>query len=105
MYLVAGATGSLGSEICRQLGAAGVPYRALVRGSSDPSTVARLEAAGATLVQGDLKDRASLAAAGDGASTVLSTVTSMLSRQPGDSVASGDRNGQITSSMPPNRRV
>jgi uncharacterized protein YbjT (DUF2867 family) len=95
MYLVAGATGFLGGEICRQLGAAGKPFRAMVRASSAPEKVAALESAGAELVQADLKDRASLDAACAGVTAVLSTVTSMLSQQPGDSVAAVDRDGQI----------
>jgi uncharacterized protein YbjT (DUF2867 family) len=95
MYVVAGATGFLGSEICRQLGAAGTPFRAMVRPTSDPAKVAALEALGAELVHADLKDRASLDAACAGATAVLSTVTSMLSQQPGDSVAAVDRDGQI----------
>jgi uncharacterized protein YbjT (DUF2867 family) len=95
MYVVAGATGFLGSEICRQLGAAGTPFRAVVRPTSDPAKVAALEALGAELVHADLKDRASLDAACAGATAVLSTVTSMLSQQPGDSVANVDRDGQI----------
>jgi uncharacterized protein YbjT (DUF2867 family) len=95
MYLVAGATGFLGGEICRQLGAAGKPYRAMVRPTSNPDKVAALESAGAELVEADLKDRASLDAACEGVDAVLSTVTSMLSQQPGDSIAAVDRDGQI----------
>jgi uncharacterized protein YbjT (DUF2867 family) len=37
MNLVVGATGLLGSEICRRLAAAGKPVRALVRATSDPA--------------------------------------------------------------------
>jgi uncharacterized protein YbjT (DUF2867 family) len=95
MYLVAGATGFLGGEVCRRLTEAGRPFRAMVRPSSDPAKTARLRELGAELVEADLKDRASLDAACTGITGVISTVTSMLSRQPGDSVASVDRDGQI----------
>jgi uncharacterized protein YbjT (DUF2867 family) len=95
MYLVAGATGFLGGEVCRRLTEAGRPFRAMVRPSSDPAKTARLRELGAELVEADLKDRASLDAACTGITAVISTVTSMLSRQPGDSVASVDRDGQI----------
>jgi NADH dehydrogenase len=95
MYLIAGATGILGGEICRQLGAAGKPFRAMVRPTSDPEKVAALESSGAELVEADLKDRGSLDRACEGATAVLSTVTSMLSQQPGDSIAAVDRDGQI----------
>lgn len=65
MNLIAGATGMVGSEICRLLKAQGKPVRALVRKSSAPEKVAALRALGAEIVVGDLKDPASLAAACD----------------------------------------
>ena len=77
MNLVIGATGLMGSEICRQLAAAGKPVRALVRATSDPAKVAALKGMGAELVQGDLRDRASLAAACKGVRAVISTASSM----------------------------
>ena len=49
MNLVVGATGMVGAEICRLLAAAGKPVKALVRGTSDPATVARLERLGAVV--------------------------------------------------------
>ncbi len=58
MNLVVGATGVLGGEICRQLRQAGKPVRALTRSTADPLKVEQLKRLGATLVQGDLKDRA-----------------------------------------------
>jgi NADH dehydrogenase len=95
MILVAGATGILGSEICRRLTAAGESVRALVRPTSSPDTVARLRAMGAELAEGDLRDRASLDAACRGVSAVVSTATTTLSRQPGDSIEVTDQNGQL----------
>ena len=77
MYLVAGATGRLGSDICRRLAAAGKPVRALVRASSDPAKVDQLRECGAEIVEGDLRDRASLDAACRGVTAVFSTVSSM----------------------------
>jgi NADH dehydrogenase len=63
MILVVGATGMLGSEICRLLAEDGRPVRALVRETSNPDRIAALSSLGAELVHGDLKDRRSLDAA------------------------------------------
>ena len=52
MNLVVGATGMLGSEICRRLTAAGKPVRALVRATSDQAKVDKLKGHGVELVQG-----------------------------------------------------
>ena len=73
MNLVVGATGMLGSEICRQLAAAGKPVRALVRATSDPAKVEKLVAHGAEIFEGDVREPASLAVACQGASAVIST--------------------------------
>lgn len=86
MILVVGATGLLGGEIRRRLAAAGRPIRAMVRPTSSPSRVAHLTGLGATLARGDLKDRASLDAACRGVETVITTASTTLSRQPGDSI-------------------
>jgi len=51
MNLVVGATGTLGSEICRLLVAAGQPVRALIRATADADKAARLERTGVTLVE------------------------------------------------------
>jgi len=50
---------------------------------------------GAELVRGDLKDRPSLDVACRGASAVISTASSTMSRQEGDSIESVDRQGQL----------
>lgn len=96
MNLVIGATGLLGGEICRQLVAGHKPVKALIRATSDPVRVETLQRLGATLVQGDLKDRSSLDAACQGVTTVISTASSTLSRQPGDSIQTVDLEGQLS---------
>ena len=95
MNLIVGATGMLGGEICRLLGEQGKAVRGLVRATSNPETVARLSSLGVQVLRGDLKNRASLEAACDGASVVVSTASSTLSRQEGDSIESVDRQGQL----------
>jgi NADH dehydrogenase len=95
MNLIVGATGMLGGEICRHLAGQGKAVRALVRETSNPEKVARLRELGADVVRGDLKDRASLEAACQGVSAVVSTASSTASRQDGDSIESVDRQGQL----------
>ena len=95
MNLVIGATGLLGGEICRQLRQAGKPVRALTRATADPVKVEQLKRSGATLVQGDLKDRASLDAACRGVATVITTASTTFSRQAGDSIQTVDLEGQL----------
>jgi uncharacterized protein YbjT (DUF2867 family) len=95
MNLIVGATGILGSEICRLLAEKRQPVRALVRSTSNPDKVAQLKALKAEVVIGDLKDRRSLDAACRGVTAVVSTASSTLSRQEGDSIESVDREGQV----------
>jgi uncharacterized protein YbjT (DUF2867 family) len=95
MNLIVGATGTLGGEICRLLAEQGKAVRALVRETSNSEKVERLSGLGAEVVRGDLKDRASLEAACRRASAVVSTASSTLSRQEGDSIESVDRQGQL----------
>lgn len=96
MNLVVGATGILGGEICRQLAALGKPVRALVRTTSDQAKVGALKEQGIEVVQGDLKDRSALDAACKGVTAVISTASSTLSRQEGDTIETVDRQGQIS---------
>ena len=56
MNLIAGATGILGSEICRLLAENRQPLRALVRSTSNPDEVAQLKALEAEVIVGDLKE-------------------------------------------------
>ena len=95
MVLVVGATGLLGSEICRRLRAAGQPVRAMVRATSARDKVETLLSTGAATAIADLKDPASLAQACEGASAVITTASCTLSRQEGDSIETVDRLGQL----------
>jgi uncharacterized protein YbjT (DUF2867 family) len=93
--LVAGATGFLGSEICRQLIAKNKNVKGLVRVTSDPDKVAQLKGSGVEIIEGDLKNKGSLDNALRGVSAIISTVSSTLSRQEGDSIQTVDDEGQI----------
>ena len=93
--LLVGATGLLGPEICQRLMSAGHRVRALVRSTADAGKRAALHALGVELVEGDLKDTASLARACGGVQAVISTASSTLSRQEGDSIESVDHRGQL----------
>ena len=95
MNLLVGATGLLGGEICRLLADEGKAVRALVRPASGQDKVARLRSLNIEIAQGDLKDRSSLDAACRGVSAVISTASSTISRQEGDSIQTVDQEGQI----------
>jgi NADH dehydrogenase len=95
MILVVGSTGYLGSAVTKKLAATGKPVTALVRDSSSEKARA-LQAAGAKLVTGDLKDRASLEKALEGVDTVICTASSTLSRREGDSLETVDGKGVQT---------
>lgn len=96
--LVVGATGFLGSAVCQRLAADGRSVRALVRPSSNPDKVNRLESMGAEIARGDVRDRASLDRACGGADAVVSTVASMpFSYIPGENdITSVDHDGEIS---------
>jgi len=89
MILVVGATGSLGGRIARGLLERGETLRALVRAGRDATP---LEAAGASVVTGDLADEASLRAACEGVDTVVTTANSAR-RGGADTVDRVDRSG------------
>ena len=93
MILVAGATGVLGSEIVRRLRARGEEVRAIVRVTSAPEKIERLRMLGAEIVQADLKEPRTLLAACAGVNAVISTVTTILTSQPGDSFEATDGEG------------
>ena len=95
MILIAGATGFLGGEICRRLAGSGESVRGLVRATSEDAAVERLRALGVEPIVGDVRDRPSLDAACRGVRTVVSTITTTRSRQPGDSIEATDEAGQL----------
>lgn len=95
MLLVVGATGMLGSEICRQLVAERKPVRALVRPTSDGRRTRELRALGVELVEGDLRDVPSLVAACAGVSGVVCTASALLPRQAGDDLRAVDHDGHL----------
>jgi uncharacterized protein YbjT (DUF2867 family) len=95
MVLVAGATGLVGSEVCEKLARRGEKVRALVRGTSSKEKIEALRSCGVELRVGDLKDPGSLAAACRGVNAVISTASSTLSHQAGDSIESVDAAGQL----------
>jgi uncharacterized protein YbjT (DUF2867 family) len=92
--LVAGATGFLGSEICRQLISKNKHVKGLVRATSDSNKVAQLKESGVETIVGDLKNKSSIENALRGVSAIISTVSSTLSRQEGDSIQTVDDEGQ-----------
>jgi uncharacterized protein YbjT (DUF2867 family) len=93
--LLVGATGLLGPEVCQRLASAGHQVRALIRPTADAGKRAALAGLGVELVEGDLKDAASLARACAGVQAVISTASSTLSRQVGDSIETVDQQGQL----------
>jgi uncharacterized protein YbjT (DUF2867 family) len=95
MILVVGATGLLGSEVCRRLRSAGESVRALVRATSNREKVEALQRDGVATAVADLKDPHSLSGACRGVSAVITTASSTFSRQTGDSIESVDRAGYL----------
>jgi len=84
MLLVVGSTGMAGSEICSLLASKGMPFRAMVRESSNPAKVEKLKGLGAQIVKGTLCDPNSLKAACQGVNAVICTVSAMpFCYQPG----------------------
>src|SRR5215471_18409356 len=95
MILVVGATGLVGSEVCQRLMTRGEAVRALVRATSSKEKVEALRRSGVEMCVGDLKEPQSIAAACRGVNAVISTASSTLTRQPGDSIQSVDAAGQL----------
>ena len=95
MVLVVGATGLVGSSVCERLARRGEKVRALIRGTSSNDKITALQSWGVELRVGDLKDPDSIAAACRGINAVISTASSTLSRQAGDSIESVDLAGQL----------
>ena len=77
LIVVAGATGSLGQLIVRELKQRGAAVRALVRPESAPKTVAALRKLGAEVVAVDYADAAALTQACAGAGCVVSALSGL----------------------------
>ncbi len=77
--LVVGATGQLGTAVVLQLAASGRQVRAFVRPTSPRDA---LDASGAELAFGDLRDAGSLEAACRGVETVVATANAVVPRGP-----------------------
>ncbi len=95
MILVVGATGLVGSEVCQRLRRQGEPVRALVRATSSKDKIEMLRLSGVELIIGDLKEPKSIVAACRDVDGIVSTASSTLTRQPGDSIQSVDETGQL----------
>jgi uncharacterized protein YbjT (DUF2867 family) len=95
MVLVVGATGLVGNQVCQKLARRGEKVSALVRESSSQEKRAALLSCGVEVRAGDLKDPDSIAAACRGVNAVISTASSTLSRQAGDSIETVDAAGQL----------
>jgi len=75
--LVAGATGFVGKQVALSLKRRNHDVRALVRGGAQSPKAADLLSAGVRVVEGDLRDPATLSSAADGIETVVCTATTM----------------------------
>ncbi len=93
--MIAGATGFLGMEICRQLMKANKKVKGLVRTSSNENLVNGLKEMGVETVTGDVKDYNSLFEAFKNVTSIISTVSSTFSRKEGDTIESVDEEGQL----------
>lgn len=91
MILVVGATGILGSEICRQLRAHNRPVRALVRAGSQHKAAGL----GVEIVVGDIRNQQDVDAACTGVTTVISTATAMGARDKTLKLRDIDHDGQL----------
>lgn len=91
--LVSGATGILGTEICRLLRAAGHEVRALVRAESSTDVLADL---GCDFATGDLLEPASLRQACVGVAQVVNTATSIATLRKGHKMSAIDRDGILS---------
>lgn len=85
MNLIIGATGMVGSEICRLLTANGKPVRAMVRESSDQAKTKKLKEFGVEILPGDLRNSSTFEPALKGVTSVITTISSMpFSYVPGE---------------------
>lgn len=91
--LVVGATGQLGLMVTRQLSEAGLPVRALVRPGAALAPLEQIP--GVELVQGDLSQAGSLAAACDGVYTIIATANAAFPRHKHDKLEKVDGQGYL----------
>src|SRR3954471_9654318 len=91
MILVIGATGQVGSLVVKELRGQGRPVRAVVRGGAGRADAADVVAAATEVVDADLGDRRSLAAAVAGVDAVIATANVVAPRLPGDTGATEKR--------------
>jgi uncharacterized protein YbjT (DUF2867 family) len=92
--LVVGATGFLGSDICRRALERGHAVRGLVRATSDADRVSALRDMGVTPITGNLRDADSIREALQGVDTVISTATATRTRREDEQLEDVDREGQ-----------
>ena len=88
MILVVGATGQLGSAVTRTLAAAGRDVRILVRPQSQ---TAHLKSIGVEMIEGDLRDFASLNAACEDVRVVVATANAVIRPRGDDFESVADR--------------
>lgn len=96
MILVVGATGHLGTQVCRRLRERGERVRALVRVTSDPAKVGALRELGVEIVRGDLRHAASLEQACAGMRAIVGTATMIACGRDGDSLDTVDQRGVLS---------
>lgn len=75
--LVAGATGSLGGKICRELINGGAEVKAIVRTESNAEKVNALKDLGVNVIQTDFNDASMLESACSGVSCIVSTLAGL----------------------------
>jgi uncharacterized protein YbjT (DUF2867 family) len=93
MILVVGATGQLGSEICRRLRAQGRAVRGLVRPGSPREGM--LRELGVEIAHGDLRSPDTVGPLCNGVSTIVSTATAMGSKDRRLTLRAVDRDGHL----------
>lgn len=79
MILLAGGTGTLGTQIVRRLAARGERVRVLTR---DPARASHLAGPDVEVVRGDVRDAAAVARAAAGAATIVSAVQGFAGTEP-----------------------
>ena len=93
MILIAGATGVLGSEVCRRLRATNHEVRGLIRPGSPKESA--LREIGVEVSAGDLRSRAAIEVACRGVRAVISTATAMGSKDKSLTLRAIDRDAQL----------